>query len=136
VPAWLELQIGAGSKPSVSWQLLAYAILTAAEVFVSLTGLEFAYTQAPKKMKSLVMSLFYASVWLGNAFTAGVNKFIQNPDQTSKLPGATYYFFFAGLMAVTALGFIIVAHFYKERTYLQDEPDSSEAQQAGEPATQ
>jgi POT family proton-dependent oligopeptide transporter len=136
IPAWLELQIGSGNKPNIGWQLLAYAILTAAEVFVSLTGLEFAYTQAPKKMKSLVMSLFLASVWLGNVFTSGVNKFIQNPDGTSKLPGASYYFFFTGLMTVTAFGFIIVAYFYKEKTYLQDEPDSVSEHQAGEPATQ
>jgi POT family proton-dependent oligopeptide transporter len=136
IPAWLELQIGAGNKPNIGWQLLAYAILTGAEVFVSLTGLEFAYTQAPKKMKSLVMSLFLGSVWLGNVFTSGVNKFIQNPDGSSKLPGANYYFFFTGLMTVTSLAFIIVAYFYKEKTYLQDEPDALAEQQAGEPATQ
>src|SRR4051812_21247882 len=136
IPAWLELQLTAGNKPNISWQLLAYMILTAAEVFVSLTGLEFAYTQAPKKMKSLVMSLFLGSVWLGNVFTSGVNKFIQNPDGTSKLPGASYYFFFTGLMTVTALGFIIVAYFYKEQAYLQDEADPVTDPPAGEPATQ
>jgi POT family proton-dependent oligopeptide transporter len=125
VPAWLESQISAGKHPNVSWQLLAYMILTAAEVFVSLTGLEFAYTQAPRKMKSLVMSLFLGSVWLGNAFTALVNMFIQNADGTSKLSGASYYFFFTGVMTVTAIAFIVVAYFYKEQTFLQDEAESA-----------
>jgi len=64
---------------------------------------------------------FLASVSLGDAFTAAVNTFIQNPDKTSKLPGASYYMFFTGLMFVTAILFIVVAYFYKERTFLQDE---------------
>ena len=35
-----------------------YVLLTMSEVLVSVTGLEFSYTQAPKSMKSLVMSLW------------------------------------------------------------------------------
>ena len=49
---YLQSQIDAGFSPSIAWQVLAYAILTASEVFVSITCLEFSYTQAPKTMKS------------------------------------------------------------------------------------
>jgi len=77
VQGWID----AGERPSIGWQVLAYAILTASEVMVSITGLEFAYTQAPKKMKSVIMALFLMSVSLGNLFTAGVHKFIQVPDK-------------------------------------------------------
>ncbi|MBT6270317.1 MAG: MFS transporter [Phycisphaerae bacterium] len=76
VQGWVD----AGERPSIGWQVLAYAILTASEVMVSITGLEFAYTQAPKKMKSVIMALFLMSVSLGNLFTAGVNHFIVVPD--------------------------------------------------------
>ncbi|MDE0960116.1 MAG: MFS transporter [Planctomycetota bacterium] len=69
-----------GQRPSIGWQVLAYAILTAAEVMVSITGLEFAYTQAPKQMKSVIMALFLMSVSLGNVFTAAVNHNIVVPD--------------------------------------------------------
>ena len=72
-------------------------------------------------MKSLVMGAFLMSVSIGNFFTAGVNFFIQNPDGTSKLDGPSYYLFFAAAMAVTAVLFIPVAVWYKERTYVQDE---------------
>ena len=95
IPAWLETQIAAGAKPGLGWQVLAFALITGAEVMVSITGLEFAYTQAPKRMKSLVMSFYLLSVSLGNLFTALVNHFIQNPDGTSKLAGAAYYNFFS-----------------------------------------
>jgi len=80
VQGWVD----AGERPSIGWQVLAYAILTASEVMVSITGLEFAYTQAPKRMKSVIMALFLMSVSLGNLFTAGVNHFIVVPDGLSE----------------------------------------------------
>ena len=86
---------------------------------VSITGLELSYTQAPNKMKSAVMAAWLFCVSLGNAFTAGVNFFIANPDGTSKMSDFNYYLFFAGLMLVASLIFAIVANFYKYRTYLQ-----------------
>ncbi|HIN13709.1 MAG TPA: MFS transporter, partial [Gammaproteobacteria bacterium] len=70
-----------GQQPSIGWQIFAYAILTSSEVMVSITCLEFAYTQAPRSMKSVIMALFLMSVSLGNFFTAGVNSFIQVPNQ-------------------------------------------------------
>lgn len=124
IPAWVETQIAAGLKPNVVWQIVAYMIITAAEVLVSITCLEFSYTQAPRQMKSFVMGIFYMSVSLGNAFASAVNFFIQNPDGTSKLAGANYYLFFAGLMFVTAILFIFAALAYKEETYLQEESAS------------
>jgi proton-dependent oligopeptide transporter, POT family len=96
VSAWIETQLKAGLKPSIGWQLPAYALLTAGEIMVSITSLEFSYTQAPKTMKSIVMAVYLWSITAGNAFTALVHVFIQNPDGTLKLSGASYYLFFAG----------------------------------------
>lgn len=121
LPAWLEARLDADESVNIVWQLGAYVIMTAAEILVSITALEFSYTQAPKRMKSLVMGAFLMSVSIGNLFTAAVNYVIQNPDGTSKLDGPSYYLFFAGAMAVTAVLFVPVAAWYKERTYIQDE---------------
>jgi len=117
VQSWLDV----GEVPSISWQLVAYVILTASEVLVSITCLEFSYTQAPNRMKSLIMGFFMLSVALGNIFTAAVNAFIQNPDGTSKLAGATYFYFFAKLMFFTALLFLLVLKYYKPKSYLHEE---------------
>lgn len=76
IPAWIEMQLEAGNFVNIAWQLTAYGIITTAEVFVSITCLEFSYTQAPKKMKSLIMAGFLMSVSLGNIFVSGVNFFI------------------------------------------------------------
>ncbi len=121
ISAVIENWIQAGQTPHINWQFLAYAVMTAAEVMVSITGLEFSYTQAPPKMKSIVMSMFLLTTSLGNALTAVVNRLIANPDGSSKLPGADYYWFFAGLMFATAVIFVFVARGYREHTYIQDE---------------
>ena len=67
------------------------------------------------------MGFFMLSVALGNIFTAAVNAFIQNPDGTSKLAGATYFYFFAKLMFFTALLFLLVLKYYKPKSYLHEE---------------
>jgi len=121
ISAWIETRIVAGEQPSIGWLILAYLILTSAEVMVSITCLEFSYTQAPKKMKSFIMAVFFLSITLGNVFTAVVNIFIQNEDGSSKLEGASYFWFFALMMLLTAVIFVPVAARYKEKTYIQDE---------------
>jgi proton-dependent oligopeptide transporter, POT family len=118
---YIQQMIDAGGKPSVNWQFLAYIILTLGEAMVSITGLEFSYTQAPNKMKSAVMALWLFTVSMGNLFTAGVNFFIRNADGTVKMNDQQYFLFFASLMLAAAVVFVIVASFYRGRTYLQSQ---------------
>jgi proton-dependent oligopeptide transporter, POT family len=119
ISAYIEQQIGMGMKPAISWQLLAFVVITAAEVMVSITCLEFSYTQAPLKLKSILMGLFLLSVSLGNGFTSFVNYWIQNPDGTVVLKGPDYYLFFAGVMFLVSCFFIFVVNGYREEIYLQ-----------------
>ena len=101
--------------------------MTAGEVLISVTSLEFFYTQAPRKMKSVLMSIKMFAVSLGNLVTAGVNFLIMNDDGTSKLPGATYYLFFVGMMILTGLVFIPVARAYQVKNYMQGDEAEGEA---------
>jgi POT family proton-dependent oligopeptide transporter len=121
VCVWIENELAKGNQPSIGWQFAAYIVLTAAEVMVSVTALEFAYTQAPRKMKSLIQSVELLAVSIGNAFAAVVNNVITNEDGTSKLPGASYYWFFVISMLLTGFIFIPVARWYKPKEYIQDE---------------
>ena len=97
---------------SILWQFFPYLIMTQAEVMVSITGLEFAYTQAPTRMKSTIMGFWLLSVSLGNKLTAVVTKL---PDMDL----LTSFWVFAGLMGVAAVLFGIRAAFYKYRYYTQ-----------------
>jgi len=126
ISAWIETQIKAGLHPSIGWQMPAYALLSAAEVMVSITALEFAYTQSPKTMKAVIMSLYLLAIASGNAFTALVHVFIANQDGTVKLQGAAYYNFFAVLCIGCVVVYVFVAKAYKEKSYLQtDIPETA-----------
>jgi proton-dependent oligopeptide transporter, POT family len=121
VPAWIEVLIGRGERPHIFWQLLAYILLTAGEVMVYLTMLEFAYTQAPKRLKSIIMSLSLLCISLGNELTALINRAIRVFQLEGIMTGPRYYLFFAAMMFVSAIFFIFVAARYKEETILHEE---------------
>lgn len=126
ISAWIETQIAAGLKPNIGWQMPAYALLSAGEVMVSITALEFAYTQAPKNMKAVIMSLYLLSISAGNLFTALVHVFIANKDGTVKLQGAAYYNFFAALSIGCVAIYIFVAKAYKEKNYVMSSAPEAE----------
>ena len=57
---------------SLAWQLPQYFFISAGEVLISVTGLEFSYTQAPAKLKSVLTSLFLLSTAIGNLVTGAL----------------------------------------------------------------
>ncbi|MEQ9822989.1 MAG: hypothetical protein ABQ298_01245 [Puniceicoccaceae bacterium] len=103
--------VGPGNLP-VLWQLLPYALITVAEVLISITGLEFAYTQAPRSMKSTIMGFWLLCVTFGNVLVAFLA-----PLQSLSLE--TFFWVFAGLMTIAALLFTVLASFYRGKSYLQ-----------------
>ena len=116
----LQERIDLGDSPNMGWQILACLLLTVSEVLVSITCLEFAYTQAPKEMKSFVMAIFLLTVSLGNYFTSAVKFFIINEDGSSKLPGASEFWFWTILVFIAAIFFIRVSKNYEVKEYLQE----------------
>ncbi len=118
--ALLQERIDLGESPNMGWQILACLLLTGSEVLVSITCLEFAYTQAPKEMKSFVMAIFLLTVSLGNYFTSAVKFFIINEDGSSKLPGSSEFWFWTVLVFIAALIFIRVSKNYVVKEYLQE----------------
>lgn len=119
--ALAEAKIQAGSEPSIVYQLWAYLFLSAGEVMVSVTALEFAYTQAPKSLKSFIMSYYLLSVSLGHIIVAFINRFIYDEAGNSLLPGASYYWFYVGLAVVASMAIFIISAWYKEERYIQTE---------------
>jgi len=77
---------------------------------VSVTALEFAYTQAPPSMKSVIMSLWYVTIAAGSLLTAGVAKL-------NRFHGFWYFAFFAALMLIGAMAFAWVARRYQPTSF-------------------
>jgi len=104
--ALVQVLIDGGHAPHVLWQIPQYLFLTVGEVLVAVTGLEFSYTQAPRAMRSTIMSIWYLTVVVGNGLTAIISKIVV-------VQGAGYFWIFAGLMLAAAIGFRQVARSYR-----------------------
>ena len=102
----VQIALDGGLRPHVAWQVPAYLFLSIGEVLVSVTALEFAYTQAPPSMKSVIMSLWYVTIAAGSLLTAGVAKL-------NRFHGVWYFAFFAALMVLGAMAFAWVARRYQ-----------------------
>ena len=100
-----------GETVHVVWQVIPYVIMTLSEVMVSITGLEFGYSQAPKRVKSVIMGIWLLMVSLGNVLVAFVANFQMGPLE--------FFWLFAGLMAIAALLFGLRAATYTYKDYAQ-----------------
>ena len=93
---------------------------------LSVAHLEFSYTQAPRKMKSLVMCTYLGAIWLGNVFTAGmISSFKIRKRGDVKLKGAAYFLFLCAMViVVTAVCFLFRQSILSRKNYIQDEADT------------
>jgi POT family proton-dependent oligopeptide transporter len=104
--AGVQWTLEAGLRPSIGWQVPQYLFISAGEVLVSVTALEFAYTQAPPAMKSTIMGLWYLTIGVGSLLTASV-------ASLNVFSGTGYFAFFTALMLAGALAFRAVARRYR-----------------------
>src|SRR6185436_14962848 len=70
ISGWLQGRLDAGEKLSLAWQLVPYVVLVAGEVLVSATGLEFAFGEAPKSMRSIITSFWLLTIAGGHFLIA------------------------------------------------------------------
>jgi POT family proton-dependent oligopeptide transporter len=104
--AVLQSIIDGGGRPHALWQVVPYLFLTSGEVMISVTGLEFAFTQAPRTMKSTIMSFWMLTTAAGNFIAAVVSHW-------NRFHGAAYFAFFAALMLLCAVAFVLLARRYR-----------------------
>ncbi len=127
--AVIQTNIDHGGHPTIWWQVFAYVILSAAEVLVSITGLEYAYTHSPKSMKSTMSAIWLLVVAIGNAITAVINGNIsQKGFLAPYMEGANFYWCFVGMIVVFTVVFLFVSPYMKERNYIESPEDETKNQ--------
>ncbi|CAM6098697.1 unnamed protein product [Calypogeia fissa] len=94
---------------SVFWQMPQYFFITLGEVLINVTGLEFAYSQAPASMKSVLLASWQVSQAIGNFMTAVVIAIIGN-----RLSEAKEFFLFAGGCAAAILWLAWISRGYED----------------------
>src|SRR5262249_53561645 len=92
-------------KVTVLWEILAYVIITVAEICISVSGLELAFTAAPKAMKSFVTACWLLTVFFGNIFNAQITQFYGK----DKIPPGPYFGLLALMMIPVSMAFFFIA---------------------------
>jgi POT family proton-dependent oligopeptide transporter len=105
--AMIQRWIEAGRTPGIAWQVIQYVIISIAETLVSVTALEFAYTQAPRSMKSTIMSLWFLTFAAGSWLTGMITRNVHFASRSG------YFLFWALFMLAAAVAFAVIAAFYK-----------------------
>ena len=120
---------GSLTPVSMWWQLAAYAVLTLGEVLISVTGLELAYSAAPKSMKSFITALWFVPIFFANLLSSQLAKTYPNtvkPGEEVKTPAfelygvkffdlfqfptaQAYFLFLTVLVVVVTAAFVFVA---------------------------
>ncbi len=116
VVAALQRQIETGHQLNVLWQSAPYLVISAAEVLVSTTGLEFAFREAAPELKSTIMSFFLLTITIGDLFVVGITRLLTTPGSGHEESVKTSTFLiYSGVTFVVAILFSLVAMNYKYR---------------------
>jgi POT family proton-dependent oligopeptide transporter len=116
----IDQRVAGGEKLSVLWQTVPYIVLTAGEVLVSNTGLEFAFREAPATMRSTMMSFWLLTTALGNlaiakVFGLNVKERLADGTEVLHVSGPAFFNLCAAMLCVVAIGFVFVALRYQYR---------------------
>ena len=117
VVAALQKQIESGAHLCVLWQTVPYIVLTAAEVLVSTTGLEFSFREAAPELKSTIMSFWLLTTTVGDLFVVGVTKLFSQAGAGNHAASVSTgrFLLYAGLTFVVAVLFSVIASTYQYR---------------------
>ena len=100
------IDTSAPGSVSVAWQLPQWVLITIAELFLSVTGLEWAYTQADKNLQGVCMAAWFFSNGLGDVLGGVLYQVTKEMGQVS------IYLMFAALMVVAFFVYTVLAACY------------------------
>ena len=112
----VQLYLDVERSVSFLWQVPMYVILTVGEVMFSISGLEFAYSQSPLSLKSVMLAMWLLTVAFGNLFVFIISQFELFTSQVME------FFFFAGAAILISILFGVMSYFYKYMEYDEAEP--------------
>ncbi len=103
--------VAASSKISILWEAGAYILITAAELCISVVGLQLAFEEAPAHMKSMITGIFLCTVFLGDSLAGILSRFY-----TDMAPG-NYFGAMTIMISVVAVLFYFVGKRFENKSF-------------------
>jgi len=125
----LPIEVTPANSVHMLWLLPQYFIMTVAEVMFSVTGLQFSFTQAPARMRSVMQASWLLTVAFGNLIVIVVAEAKAIDRQSME------FFLFAALMAIDMLLFIFLASRYTYVENVDDVVDVADKEDSGKDKT-
>lgn len=90
------------TKISILWEVVAYLLMTMAELCISVVGLQLAFEEAPDHMKSMITGIWLFTVFIGDSLAALFARLY-----TATTP-ATFFGAVTGMMVIVAIIFYLI----------------------------
>ncbi|CAM9505228.1 unnamed protein product [Bubo scandiacus] len=122
--------MGKGLYPAAAlpiwWQIPQYLLIGLSDLFTSIPGLEFAYTEAPESMKGAIMGLFFFISRVGSLLGSGLltllslptHGWMRCPEGYGSINSCrvdNYFFLLAGIQSITCLIFTWISRRYRHQ---------------------
>lgn len=117
--SWVSHRIDLHQTVHAGWQVLALVILSAAEVLISISGLQYGYTHAPRSMKSTIGAIWLLTIAAGNGLNAWLNNLAEhNPAFAFLQCNTLFYWLLCALLTLNILLYWLAMGRIREKMYL------------------
>lgn len=119
IESWVSHRIDLHQTVHAGWQVLAFVILSAAEVMISISGLQYGYTHAPRSMKSTIGSIWLLTTAFGNGLNGWLKSLASHDPAFAFLKCNTlFYWVLCGMLAINILLYWAAMGRIREKMYL------------------